>query len=125
MYGYTEKWRYKMSAPYYQWFTDFVVKEKIKTMAEIGILRGKLTLKILKTLNNSIEQYWAIDPWKPYPEFFIKTKSEEKWWPQDRWDQLHYSLCKYYPWFPALRIMRLTSFPTEETIFLMILSSLR
>ena len=99
-----------MSAPYYEWFKDFVLEEKIKTMAEIGVLRAKLTLKILKAdLKNTIETYWAIDPWKSYEEFFIKTSSKEKWWPQERWDQLHKGLCKYYPWFPALRVMRLAS----------------
>ena len=99
-----------MSAPYYQWFIELIEKEKPKVIAEVGVFRAKLTKKVLWAdhINNSfIKQYWAIDPWKSYPEFFIKY--EEKWWPQERWDQLYCDLCRYYPWYSALRIMRMTS----------------
>jgi len=97
-----------MSAPYYEWFKNFIIQERPKTIAEIGIFRAKLTLKVLKSeASKFIDNYWAIDPWRLYSEF--SDVYEKKWWPQERWDQLHNSLCEYYPWFPALRVMRLTS----------------
>ena len=97
-----------MSRPYYQWFTDFIIKERPKTIVEIGVFRAKLTLKILKSeASKFINSYWAIDPWKLYPEF--SDRYERKWWPQERWNKMHDKLCTKYPWFPALRIMRMTS----------------
>ena len=97
-----------MSAPYYEWFKDFIIQEKPKSIAEIGVFKAKLTLKILKSeASKFIANYWAIDPWKLYPEF--SDAYEKKWWPQERWDKLHDNLCRFYPWFPSLRVMRMTS----------------
>jgi len=100
-----------MSAPYYHWLTEFLDKERPKTIVEIGVLRGKLTRKILNSnCKEFIKEYWCVDPWKPYKEFSdTQNIKKENDWPQERWDKLHDTLCSYYPYFPALRIMRMIS----------------
>jgi len=73
-----------------------------KIIAEIGVAQGRTMRTVLRNCKN-IEAYWAIDPW---------VISNEYYW--NKFDQSHINsmylnTAKYYPWFPALRIMKMKS----------------
>ena len=103
------------SRAYYQYLQDLVKVEQCKIVAEVGVYRGKLTRKILKAAL-TIEQYWAIDPWVNYAE--IEKDNQGRWvnWEQSSWDNQYKKASRLYPWFPALRIMKMKSLEAA-TIF--------
>ena len=57
-----------------------------------------------------IEQYWAIDSWLVSNEIYWNTFN------QDKIDIMYKNSIKYYPWFAALRIMKMKSVDAS-TIF--------
>lgn len=51
-----------------------------KIGAEIGIQRGRMTMKVLNRLS-SIKKYYAIDPWLWYPSYKegVNERNQERW----------------------------------------------
>ena len=68
---------------------------KPKVGAEIGILAGNMTTKVLQQIP-SIVKYYAIDPWEWYPSYmkslradsnFVKNMIKSKDTPQEKFDE--------------------------------------
>jgi hypothetical protein len=73
---------------------------KCERMVEVGVFRGNLMRTILRSdCSNFIKDYWAVDPWM------------EKYG-----DEFYRGVCKYMPWFPQLRVLRLTSVEAAELL---------
>ena len=84
---------------------DLISKNNFERVAEIGVLKGKLTKRILCSLcQNTLTEYWAIDPWKVTDEHsYLKTFT------QKNWDDIYAEVCKKMRWAEQLRVLRLTS----------------
>ena len=54
--------------------------KKLKIGAEIGIQRGRMTMKVLGQLP-SIKKYYAIDPWLWYPSYRdgVNERNQKRW----------------------------------------------
>lgn len=66
---------------------ELLKDKKPKIGAEIGVLAGNLTVKILKRFP-SIKIYYAIDPWTFYPTYKeTLSKRGQKFWNQDMLDE--------------------------------------
>jgi hypothetical protein len=99
--------------------TAIIEKYNCKVMAEVGVHRGRTTRHILRDkVSKQIVEYFAIDPWITYIDSDT-NKLAFSGMTQEGWDKLYLNVCKYYPWFPALKIMKLKSveaaslFPNE------------
>jgi len=103
---------------YYQYLQDLIKTEQCKIVAEIGVYRGKLTRKILNAAP-MIKSYWAVDSWKYYEELEVdnqgRWKKEE--WQKESWDRLHKKTCRFYPYYPALRILRMSSLKAAKIFY--------
>jgi len=81
---------------------ELIEKYDCKIIAEIGIAQGR-TLRTILRQYKSIKEYWAIDPWVVSNEQYWNTFS------QVSIDLMYKNACKYYPWFPALKIIKMKS----------------
>jgi hypothetical protein len=56
-----------------------LIKEyNLKNIAEIGVFKGTLTNRVFQNCKGIIENYYCIDPWKPYIENYDReARSEE------------------------------------------------
>jgi len=76
---------------------------KVARFAEIGVMIGSLMKAILKDYCSLyIREYWAIDQWKVDANQW--TGKSQEWWEGN-----YRKVCKYYPWFHQLKILRLSS----------------
>lgn len=85
---------------------DIIEKNNFRVIAEIGIFKGQTMRNILRSrVSKIITEYWAIDQWLAiYHDY-------EHWddFDQDDWDYFYRNVCKYIPWFPQLKIIKLPS----------------
>ena len=53
---------------------DLIIKNNCKKVAEIGVYKGRTMRSMLrdKHVFNIVEEYWAIDPYKPMPHYFTR-----------------------------------------------------
>jgi hypothetical protein len=80
-------------------------KHGVRVFAEIGVLKGRTSVKILKALGSEIHEYWGIDPWThrgneyglqgPY----VPTK----------WEDIYIEASRLQLYFPQLRLVRTMS----------------
>ena len=95
-------WKHLKNDTYYDFIKELICNEKSKIIAEIGVERGKMARFILRSeAQEFIEQYWAIDSWATSIQWENHT--------QEDWENIYRDFCKYYPWFPALKIFRMPS----------------
>ena len=87
---------------------DSLIREKnLKVIAEIGIEYGKLLKHLLKSPSSEvIEEYWAVDPWKPVglkygPKLGYRTGQE--------WFELYKTICECMRQFQQLRVLKMSS----------------
>ncbi len=87
---------------------DRLIREKnLKVIAEVGIEHGKLLRHLLKSPSSEvIEEYWAVDPWKPVglkygPKLGYRTGQE--------WFDIYKTVCGYMRWFKQLRVLKMPS----------------
>lgn len=74
-------------------------------MAELGVLKGRLTKKMLENCS-ALTEYWGIDIWKPSNYRTYKAKRM----PQEKWDELYLSCCKLMFVFPGkLNLIKMSS----------------
>lgn len=50
----------------------------LKNIAEIGVFTGNLTGKVIRDCKGIFENYYCIDPWKPYPENYDREPRPEE-----------------------------------------------
>ena len=92
----------KISKKYYAFVTNFIIENRCKIIVEIGVDRGRLTRLVLRSeAARFIEQYWAIDIWASSPDNMLNS--------DETWDKIYRGCCKYYPYFPALKIFKMRS----------------
>lgn len=87
-------------------YREFIRKHKLEVIAEIGVFKGRTLKKLIQSGTcDHIKEYWAIDPWKEFPQEVggMGTIS------QDVWDKMYKRVCGLMPWWKPLRIMRMTS----------------
>jgi len=96
--------------------TDLIIKYSCQRIAEIGVERARCARAVLRNeeANKIVEEYWAIDSWKPLPHYLTlleenkqfkrmgKRKAEE-------WKQFYMKALSYMAWFPQLKIVKLAS----------------
>lgn len=77
---------------------SLINKYQAKNVAEIGVLRGGLTWQVVKRCK--VDNYYCVDPWKPYPEWgdLMPLEKQEEFknaprsahlFSQDWYDNLH------------------------------------
>lgn len=75
----------------------------IRTMAEVGVYKGELMRVVLRSpLANYLKHYYAIDPWEVHDDHWHGATKKQ-------WDGMYWSVAKYMPWFPALKVIRMVS----------------
>ena len=92
---------------------NFVIKNNFKKVAEIGVWNGFTVRKVLRSpASQVIEEYWGIDPYAPLDPEREDWKSEygkmAKMTQKD-WDRFYHKAVGYMPFFPQLKILRMTS----------------
>ena len=108
---------------YKKYIASLIIDNKAASVAEIGIDRGRLCRKILRTTrcDEYLEEYWGIDKWTRFDEFgreYALENIEEKskylkiWADKDsQWcDGLCFKAYKYMFYYPKLRLVRLPSY---------------
>jgi len=84
---------------------DILLEEKFTRFAEIGVWKSGSTKKILRTIPNLIEEYWAVDPWGLMPGG-SRTQRRRT---EENWHDYYKYCCGLMQYFPQLRVVRLTS----------------
>ena len=94
---------------------DLIQREKAKTIAEVGIHKGRTIKRVLRVVHGKIGEYWAIDPW-----CYLGTEYGGKMGnaPQEDWDNIYFSVSKLTSFFPKLHIIRATSERAAKSMFL-------
>ena len=88
-----------------------------KVFAEVGVLRGGTVNYILNHANNTIEEYWAIDLWRPYESRARRGHDHYLNIPIEECDEMYRDICRDalpFKGFHALRmpsLMAATIFP--------------
>jgi len=94
---------------------EFIQKNNIKILAEVGIERGRLLRTILRSpCKDVIDEYWAIDPWRPvglkYGEIMGRRTRRD-------WFDIFTRVSEYMIWFKQLRVLRMNSVDAANNIF--------
>jgi len=86
---------------------NIIFANRFHRVAEIGVYHGETTKRILNnlTVNPLIKEYYCIDPWCIVPKEYGSWSA----WPQKTWDEKYYKTCKVMTYFPAMKIIRMTS----------------
>ena len=86
---------------------DLIIKNNCKKVAEIGVYKGRTMRSMLrdKHVFNIVEEYWAIDPYKPMPHYFTRQGKHNA----EEWNELYKKVSSYMAWFPQLKLIKLTS----------------
>jgi hypothetical protein len=83
---------------------NLILNYKLAKVAEIGVFKGRTMRAVMRSsVASNVEQWFAIDPWQPNELLYPGLGGI------DSWDGYHKSVCRYMPWFPQLRVMRLRS----------------
>ena len=97
-----------------------VIKYKLERIAEIGIYNGRGMRKVLRNeeANKIIKEYWAIDPYKPLPHYLELGENHRSIGRhgEDHWKMIYLKALSYEPFFPQLKVIKLTSKETT-TLF--------
>ena len=89
------------------YLTELILERGYKNIAEVGVFEGKLTRKLLSMEGkNVIQEYVAVDPWLVVGKDYGSSWSKYE---QSRWDEMYFKVCKFIPYFPQLRVIRMTS----------------
>lgn len=79
----------------------------INKIAEVGVFKGELCKSVLKTCNELVSEYWAIDHWNHIEDGVRHTKGG-KWIKKD-WDDAYMYVCRLMRYFPKLHVVRALS----------------
>lgn len=84
---------------------NLILNYRSRRIVEIGVYKGKTMRRIMRTAHiaSEIDQWFAVDPWQANAELYPGHGGPETW------DRLYRGVCKYMPWFPALRVIRMRS----------------
>lgn len=86
---------------------DIIMENKCEKVAEIGIWKGSTTRNVLSSpAKEVVKEYWAIDQWDKYYPGYDRHVSG---WDQETWDSLYFKTCKLLPYFPQLKVIKMTS----------------
>jgi hypothetical protein len=84
-----------------------LIKErKIEKMAEIGVYGGKNAKFILRACKGVLKEYWGVDK---YDTFWSDGENYYRYLDKNGWNNLYKHACKYMPFFPQFRILRMES----------------
>lgn len=92
-------------AVYTKILIDLIQERACKKVAEIGIWRGVNARNILRTCHDSLEFYWAIDPWAILDIRHLHMSKLT----QAQWDAMYHRCCLDMFYFPKLHVLRMTS----------------
>lgn len=86
---------------HYKVVINLILNYGLEKIAEIGVYKGKMMRRVMRSgMVPGVKEWYGIDSWE----------SNEYWYPgcgdQRAWDGVYLSVCKYMPWFPALRVIR-------------------
>ena len=94
---------------------EFIQKNNIKILAEVGIERGRLLRTILRSpCKDVIDEYWAIDPWKPLGMKYGEAIGRRT---RRNWFDIFMRVSEYMVWFKQLRVLRMNSVDAANNIF--------
>lgn len=83
-----------------------IEENNFKVIAEIGVFKGQTMRSVLRSsASKIITEYWAIDQW-------LAIYHDYEYWDhfiQADWDHMYRNVCKYTPWFPQLKTIKLPS----------------
>jgi hypothetical protein len=87
-------------------------EENISKFAEIGVWKGRTCRRILKF--TSLDEYWAVDPWEVMDEKeATSVQSRREQW---QWEAYHRYVCRLMPYYPQLKVLRMSSKLASEVI---------
>ena len=88
---------------------DIIQKHDIKIIAEIGVDKCAVLRKVLGDCGNSIQQYWAIDPWVLW-DFTDKYQKRT----ESDWNNIYLRACGLMRYFPQLHTLKVTSLKASK-----------
>lgn len=83
--------------------SELIKSEGFRKVAEIGVDKGRLSYRLLKSCGDNLSEYWAIDQWGLLPEYNQMEASLEEW--QKRYKRVAFLMLR----FPQLRVLRVKS----------------
>jgi hypothetical protein len=84
-----------------------LIKEiQAERVAEIGVWRGGMCREILRNeeIQSFVKEYWAVDIWD-------KGNSRKTY---EDWHSMYLNVCKYLPFFPQLKVLRISSIEASK-----------
>jgi hypothetical protein len=91
---------------------DLIKAENLKVICEVGVWKSHLLRYLLRDKDcfKIITNYFAIDQFKPLAKEHGHMSNKTSY----DWHLLYLNACKYMPWFPQLKIMKLTSYESSK-----------
>ena len=94
---------------------EIIDTHSIHIFAEIGVWKFKMGKKLLisPSVNRTIKEYWAIDPYCEMPQYATRKIDQVMHKmgqiPQNSWNRIYQGACKYLLWFHQVKLLRLNS----------------
>ena len=85
---------------------NIIRNNKIKKYVEVGVEHGVTLTKVLSEIDSELDEYWAIDPWKPVG---LKYGSKLGYRTPLEWYEMYASVCKKMAEFRSLKVVKLPS----------------
>ena len=85
---------------------NMIRDNNIKKYVEVGVEYGVTMTKVLSVIDAELDEYWAIDPWKPVglkygPKLGYRTPLQ--------WYEMYASVCAQMSQFHSLKVIKLPS----------------
>ena len=93
---------------------ELIKERNIKKIAEIGVFEARNARFILRNCGDVIEEYWGVDKYNTTWVMGGRTYTHPKQ-TDEKWHEMYKRACKYMPYFPQFRILRMDS---EEAVAL-------
>jgi len=84
---------------------NIVRENNFKKFAEIGVWKSGLCKAVLKRAGDTLEEYWAIDPWEHSPDGSVVQKRRKP----DSWFLMHKHSCELMMQYSNLKVVKMTS----------------
>jgi hypothetical protein len=83
-----------------QVMVKLIRENRFKKIAEIGIYKAGCVKYVLRCCHEQIDEYWGVDEYSQFSE----TKKIK-----DEWKKMYWYACRYMPFYPKLKLLKLES----------------
>ena len=85
---------------------NMIRDNNVKKYVEVGVEYGVTLVKVLSELDSELDEYWAIDPWKPVG---MKYGGKLGYRTPLEWYEMYASICAKMAEFRSLKVVKLPS----------------